>query len=109
MELRLTFPFAFFLFFFISRFESMCMTRVGARMVWIPWPSVTSSMSSYEAETDLTLVRVWREQKRRGRVRGGNSESARSSIDGGAVTIMQSSKQRRERRVESSAATTLMH
>ena len=52
-------------------------------------------MSSYKTETDLTLVRVWREQKRRGRVRGGNSESARSSIDG-AATIMQSSKQRRE-------------
>ena len=62
MELRLTFPFAFSYFYFISRFKSMCMTRVGARMVWIPWPSVTSSMSSYEAETDLTLVRVWREQ-----------------------------------------------
>ena len=52
-------------------------------------------MSSYKTETDLTLVRVWREQKRRGRVRGGNSESARSSIDGTA-TIMQSSKQRWE-------------
>jgi hypothetical protein len=28
-------------------------------------------MSSYKAETDLTLVRVWREQKHRGRVRAG--------------------------------------
>jgi hypothetical protein len=51
----------------------MCMTRVGASMygLYIPCPSVTSAMSSYKAETDLTLVRVWREQKHRGRVRAG--------------------------------------
>jgi hypothetical protein len=69
MELRLTFPFAIF----FSRFKSMCMTRVGACMygMYIPRPSVTSAMSSYKDETDLTLVRVWREQNRRGRVRAG--------------------------------------